>query len=79
VRKVFTLLGVLSLAFLAVACTETPVEPLADQVAPAPALNFMNGPAEAGPWVIREEFRQMVSSWYQVTPDGEVWIAWRCP
>jgi hypothetical protein len=35
-------------AFVAVSCDQQPVEPQADQVAEAPAFNYVNGPSEAG-------------------------------
>jgi len=46
-----------ALVFVAVSCDQQPVEPAADPVAEAPALNFINGPAEPGnSFIIRDEF-----------------------
>ena len=54
-----SLAAVLAL-FVAVSCDQQPVEPAADQVAEAPALNFSNGPEEAG--VVRRQ--QMEGFWW---------------
>ena len=61
--------------FVAVSCDQQPVEPAADQVAEAPAFNFLNGPETAGPHVVRQEFGGV--TWWdfppEATPDGEWW------
>ena len=61
--------------FVAVSCDQQPVEPPTDQVAEAPAFNFMNGPETAGPHVVRA-FEYWVGWWDfppEATPDGEWW------
>jgi len=61
--------------FVAVSCDQQPVEPAAEQVAEAPAFNFMNGPETAGPHVVRYD-AGWVTYWDfppETTPDGEAW------
>ena len=53
--------------FVAVSCDQQPVEPAAEQVAEAPAFNFMNGPAFAGPKVQRYGDN---SAWWWEDVDG---------
>ncbi|MCL7959781.1 MAG: hypothetical protein M8861_06285 [marine benthic group bacterium] len=62
-------------ALLAVACQDTPVEPVATPVATAPEFNFMNGPEEAGV-VVRYEETYSLFTFFPETPAGEPWIVW---
>ena len=60
---------------LAVACDDNSVEPEELAEASAPSLDFVSGPAEAGPHVVRYEDGS-VYTWNfpaEVTPDGEPW------
>jgi hypothetical protein len=59
--------------FVAVSCDQQPVEPAADQVADAPAFNFMNGPEISG-IVWRFEGGQVQFWEFLETPNGEPWL-----
>ena len=55
--------------FVAVSCDQQPVEPPAEQVAEAPAFNFMNGPDNPGQSGV---FRGLIEDcWWCNTVDGD--------
>jgi len=60
-------------ALFAVACQDTPTDPVEQPVATAPAFNFMNGPEEAGV-VVRYEYGGGLFDIFAETPQGEPWI-----
>jgi hypothetical protein len=62
-------------ALLAVACQDTPSEPIEQPVATAPAFNFMNGPEEAGV-VVRYESGHAFFDIFEETPQDEPWVVW---
>ena len=62
-------------ALLAVACQDTPTDPVEQPVATAPEFNFMNNPKQ-GPVVYRDEYVTMVGEYYEETPAGEPWWIW---
>ena len=74
-------------ALLAVACQDSPTDPVEQPVATAPEFNFMNGPAEAGV-VFRHQGDIGWVDMIEITPQEETWIMffgerlgevpWRC-
>ena len=60
-------------ALLAVACQNTPTDPVEQPVATAPQFNFMNGP-EAPGVVVRDGYRGGLFDIFEETPQGEPWI-----
>jgi hypothetical protein len=61
-------------ALLAVACQETPTEPVDPPVATAPEFNWMNGPPEAGV-VVRSDRETYTIDLFWETP-ADPWILW---
>lgn len=58
--------------FVAVSCDQQPVEPAADQVAEAPAFNFMKGPDNPGQSGV---FRGLIEDcWWCTTVDGDGYL-----
>ncbi len=62
-------------ALLAVACQDTPTDPVEQPDATAPAFNFMNGP-EAPGVVVRYESGQAWFDIFEETPQDEPWVVW---
>jgi len=62
-------------ALLAVACQDSPTDPVEQPVATAPEFNFMNNPKD-GPVIFRGEYITMVGEFYPETPAGEPWWIW---
>ncbi len=62
-------------ALFAVACQDTPTDPVQQPVATAPEFNFMNNPKQ-GPIIYRDEYVTMVGEYYEETPAGEPWWIW---
>ena len=60
-------------ALLAVACQDSPTDPVEQPVATAPEFNFMNGPAEAGV-VFRHQGDFKWTDIIETTPQGEPWV-----
>ena len=61
-------------ALVAVACQDTPTEPVEQPVATAPEFNFMNGPEIAGV-VTRGEYEGYTIDMFWETP-ADPWILW---
>jgi len=62
-------------ALLAVACQDTPMNPVEQPVATAPEFNFMNGPPEPG-IVVREEGSWMLFDIFDENPTEEPWMVY---
>lgn len=65
----------LAAALVTVGCDQSPVEPVEKLAVSEPALDFLNGPAQPGPYVVRYEDGTVLIWTFDgsVTPDGESW------